>query len=163
MTYWRFRQAQMAMKTISNHKPERRLCESLLYTLQPRNFERYKPSAGLAVQIAPLYPNVDSYTKHLKDIANLAVQEKPIDAALLSSETISVSVDRFLVTADGFYTPPVRAIENFQIAGLRLCNAMMRADTDEAGIYEHNLRVLTKLLINLRLVTFKLIEVSLAK
>lgn len=159
---WRMKQVKRASAGASDQRPERALCEQLLLLLPVQQYLHYSASAGLSVYTGSMYANVEVYSKKLREVYAVVKQEKVIDPAVVAAEEVTMSVDRFLVSADGYYTNPVTAVANFRAAALQLCKAMRPADDQQFGVYEHNLRVLTRLFINLRFVTIDLIDVALA-
>jgi hypothetical protein len=146
---------------LSPLKPNRAACEITINELQSSFFQSYAPVIGASTFLHTYFPTIDAYTLALKELARQVKEERAIQPDWLTTPSQTVSVDRFLISGDGFYQDPVRAIEEFRQAGINLCQSMKESDTEEVGVYEHNLRMLTKLFINLRLVAWDLIKVSL--
>ena len=143
-----------------NNIPNRQLCENLLNELDEKRFESYNVALGLSLTVVTLYADVESYTKGLIDIVRLIKNDRPIRPTWIDLRHSTASVDRFLVSADGYYINTATAIDNFKKVGLELCFLMKESDTATYGIHEHNLRMLTRLFINLRHVTNMLILAS---
>lgn len=159
--YVRLWRISKSATTLSHYKPNRQLCENLFTELHPHLYENYTPSTGLSVFISVYYENIESYTQKLKELSRQLMTDKPIAPDWGGQSETSISVDRFLTTSDGFYTDVQKALVDFKEAGLQLCALMRESDTAAYGLHEHNLRMLTKLFINLRAVLVQLIEVSL--
>lgn len=159
----RFHQTVKDTSQLSEHKPGRQICEELFSQLDPKQFKGYNPYYGMGVKFYPLYPNIDSYTNKLKELNRLIKQEKPIPPDWNDSVENEVSVDRFMISSDGFYTDILQSVSQFQEAGYNLCLSLKESDTEQFGMQEHNLRVLTKLFVNMRSTATILINVSLTK
>lgn len=141
--------------------PARHITLELLQQLIPESFVAYQVYTGAATRMQALARNIEAYTILLKaaytEVANERAMTDPKWAALTPHE---LSVDRFLVTEDGYYVDQIKAVQAFRSAGIDLCNALAPADQASSGVYEHNLRSLTKLLVNLRAVAVALLQVS---
>lgn len=144
----------------ADYVSNRKMCEELLHELSVEHFSSYMPSNGLCISIATHYSNIEQYTQKLVEFAKYIERERIIQADWVLVQETVLSIDRFLISSDGYYLDVVKAILDFKTAGLQLCMFMERSDVELSGYYEHSLRMLTKLLINLRLVTTKLIEAS---
>jgi hypothetical protein len=158
---WRAKRLQRAVAKTSTLNPNRQLCEAILKEIQPQNFLRYSPQMGMAMRFTTIYPNVEVYVQKLQDFARLIQQEQLIPPELSLVEEIDMPVDRFFVSSDRYYIDPSRAVAQLKVAGLQLCELMKNSDTETEGYYEHNLRMLTKLFINLQGVSLALVNVSL--
>lgn len=157
---YRYRQIAVQAHAVSIHKPDRKLCAQLLMLLEPQQFEHYRAAMGQATTVSVLYAPIERYTQRLRETAAQVQQGKPIEAGWIAFEETTISIDRFLVSADGYYMLPAAAVANFKGAATRLCQLLEPADSETAGLYEHNLRVLTRLFVNLRVLTLALLEVS---
>lgn len=142
--------------------PNRALCEALLRQLSAVHFRTYAPGVGLGLVFNPLYPNIERYTQKLNDTLRLLQEERPVPNTWVTEEETPISFDRFLTSDDGYYLDVPDAIARFQHAALAVCDAMRASDTATVGLAEHNLRMLTRLFINLREVITMLVEISLA-
>lgn len=156
----RYRKVVQEARAVKSYKAHRKLCAQLLDGLDAQLFTKYDPAAGLAVLVTPLYPNVEHYTAKLKEAAALVQQAKILDPNWLTRDEHWLSLDRFLVSTDGYYVVPSKAIDAFRTAGLQLCTALAKSDEEASGVYEHNLRVLTRLFINLRLLTLAMLDAA---
>ena len=74
-----------------------------------------------------------------------------------------ISVDRFLLSSTGYYIDNEREIAQLKNNVLELCALMIVSDTATHGLDEHNLRMLTKLFIDIKEIGTKLLEVSVNK
>ena len=158
----RYKRLQHTLNALPQHKPNRAVCEALIKELQSTFFRMYHPNQGIGTGVTPLFKTIDAYTQKLKELSRLIKDQKPIPPDWSEGTNASrITVDRFLTSADGYYLDVVKAVAEFQAASLNFCQLMEESDTATHGVYEHNLRILTKLFINLRFVTQQLIEVSL--
>jgi hypothetical protein len=161
---WRVRQLLERVHDAPRLQPTRALVQETLQALQPERFDHYRPHAGQSQQVLALLPNIESYTAKLAEAWYFVEDQKVVPSDWLSTETEHhLSVDSFLITPDGYYANQQRAVAAFRTQALRLCEALQPADQEDAGIYEHNLRVLTRLFVNLRLLAAALLVVSLTK
>ena len=151
---------KLATAEETKNLPKRKLCEDLLKELSAERFKHYNPPSGLSVTTATMYANIETYTKGIVEVTKLVKQDKVIRPTWIDIKHTILSVDRFLVSEDGYYVNAREAVDNFKKAGLELCAVMEQSDVATYGLYEHNLRMLTKLFINLRYTTIALIEVS---
>lgn len=158
-----FKNKVIETETISKHKPNRQLCQSLLEGLETDNFKHYLPIDGLLNIVCVHYNNIELYTKKLKEVTRDIKQNKLTltDLSIINESTLSI--DRFFISSNGYYVDPVRAVNNFKEAGLAFCLCLETTDTEHTGYSDYSLRMCTKLLINLKEVTIKLNNVSLKK
>lgn len=156
-----FKLTQHRAAELPTNRPHRQLCLELLERLDAQRFKHYHPSQGLSETIATPYTTIDAYTRQLKELAGQLKQERILGPDWASGELTIMSVDRFFVSIDGYYLNIVDAVEEFQKAAITVCELMEASDEAEFGTPEHNLRMLTKLFINLRMVATKLTEISL--
>lgn len=149
--------------TLSPLQPNRRAVAELLVELMPEYFHDYEPIKGRA-RIEPLYPSIEIYAEKIKELCKTIKENRPIPPDWLDKANPQpMFVDQFFYSADGYYTSVGVSVGKFKLAGLELCKLMITSDTATYGVQEHNLRMLTKLFINLRVVSQRLVEVSLTK
>ncbi len=152
----RFERVTRDFLELNDNKPERKLCERLLTELQPEWYLKYNVSVGAQVKLSSSFKNLDSMTKYIKNIARLIHRDTLSVVDAQTMEANAYSVDRFLITDAGFYQEPMFAVRQFQEAGLNLCRALESSDTDKDSIAHFQLRVATKLLVEMRKVTYAL-------
>lgn len=133
----------------------------LLERLNPDQFSLYHFDHGVGVFFQTPYATIDKYAEKLKEASQIVRREKVISPGWVESNLSRVSVDGFLTSTEGFYLDNALAVKRFRDYALELCVAMEPADEAEYGVYEHNERMLTKLMNNIQLTTEALIEVSL--
>jgi hypothetical protein len=141
-------------------QPSRLKCLLLLRQLQPEQFSSYSARVGQTVMITVPYPHLEQYTSNLREASQMVQQDRTIPADWPSIAEHRLSLDRFLTSADGYYLQPQDSVEQFKNMATQLCEAMEASDEIAYGVPEHNLRMLTRLLINLESLTAALIEVS---
>lgn len=155
------RAARVVVVIAESHKPERKLCEELVQSLNVPAFALYQSSEGMEVFIIPHFKNIEEYTTVLKEITRAIKLERHVLIDRIKPSETRLTIDRFLISNDGFYLDVEKAVGRFKEAALGFCKAMEPSDTEDSGYYEYNLRVLTKLFINLRITMSSLVEVSL--
>jgi hypothetical protein len=144
-------------------RPNRKATEELLTELQLEWFTHYNPNVGASVNVLTYFPNMEALTKQVKELRILVQKERPIKPDWLWNDAKEISLDQFFIGNDHCYLNVHKAIEDYRKETLELCRLMEPSDTATMGLYEHNLRMLTKILISLQAITIKLIEVGMAK
>ena len=158
----RLKQLKSLSSNLSSFTPGRQLCEAIVEELSPGMFTRYSSVQGSTVLINPVYNNIEEYTNTLKKLVReLTDETKALPTSWGLVEEQYISVDQFFNTKDGCYLNVEQAITDFKEAAMQFCTIMEDSDTVDVGIPDHNLRILTKLFVNLRSVTLALINVSL--
>lgn len=143
------------------YTPSKRLqCAELLKGLGDDAFANYRPVFGLGAVLTVAYPTIDLYTAKLHEAATLVREEKAIKPDWSSPLELEVTVDAFLTSSDGYYLDNQAAVTQFKRAAGDLLDALESSDYVTHGLPEHNLRMLTKLLVNLQPIIAALIEVS---
>lgn len=141
-------------------KPDRALCAELLRKVSPVQFEYYVSMLGMSRLITVSYARIDNYTAALNELATLVEHDGVVSREMLRYEEHLVSFDRFLTSGDGYYLQPSAAVEKFRKAALRLCEAMESSDYTTYGPAEHNLRMLSRMFLELQMLARQMIEVS---
>jgi hypothetical protein len=155
--------AAVVEKAPDESKPSRKLCLELLDRLEPTRFKRYRPFTGAVTTFDALYHNIDLYTLKLRYFADHIEGGKHVTPAMVEITTMNVTVEKFFLTSANHYQDPVVAVRNLTEQARRLCVLMAPSDTASYGPFEHNLRMLRQLFVNLRVLLVTLIEVSLAE
>lgn len=145
---------------ISRFTPNRQLCSDLLVRLKSENFASYDPVVASTTNIVVLFPNIEAYTEYLVRLLTYLKQEKYINSMDVFAEERTTTVEKFIISNDGYYLNAEKAVARFKETALQLCEAMEPADTEEYGYFESAMRMLTDTFINLREVAEKLTAVS---
>lgn len=145
------------------YKPNRQLCEEIFNKLDPGLFKNYNPSAGLSSFINVTYITIGEYNTKIKETNNLLKQDLAVASSWIKRDITLISVDRFLLSSTGYYIDNEREIAQLKNNVLELCALMIVSDTATHGLDEHNLRMLTKLFIDIKEIGTKLLEVSVNK
>jgi hypothetical protein len=140
--------------------PNRKLCLEVALALDVTKYKNYNPINGLSVLITTKYLDIESYTKKVKLTSLVLRENKMIPTSWDNVSTNTITLDRFLISSDGYYLDIEKAITKFKLACIELCTLLMDSDTAIYGIHEHNLRMLTMMLINIRGVLNTLIDAS---
>ncbi|MNU19601.1 hypothetical protein D3C71_78320 [compost metagenome] len=157
---WRAQFANRKKKGETRSPTKRMLCVDELRRLTPERFIHYRPVDGLGVRLDVCYTSVDVYCQALRDFSVQIQEERAVSPTQVVEPSSSVSLDRFLISSDGYYLEPVSSIAMFKERALHLCDTMESSDYVEAGLAEHNARMLTKLFTNMLALTTCLNEVS---
>lgn len=150
-----------AIEANTNKEPHRVRCMKMLTAIPVDQFALYHSSSGQSLTIEVPDNCLDHYIERINSITKIVEKEKPLPSIDISVEMKTLTVDNFLVSADGYYLDAEKAVARFKAAGLQLCAAMENTDDAEFGIHEHNRRIVSKLFINMRELSRTLIDVSL--
>lgn len=164
ISYLRYRKIKQSATHIPINKPSRALCEELLNQLDVELFANtYRPNRGMSVAISVPYKSIEAYVSALKEFNYLIKNEYPISPDWNANDVeYHTTLDRFLSSSkDGYYLDLERILGKFKHEALLLCQLMKESDTATYGLHEHNLRMLTKLFINMRSLLTQLVDVSL--
>lgn len=157
----RLNKTSQEIDTNEKKEPLRVLCEKMLHEITVPQFALYHSSSGQSTSITVPDSCMDNYIERIRSITKIVEKEVPLPSIDISAEMKVLTVDSFLVSADGYYLDAEKAVERFKVAGLKLCAAMEKSDLAEYGVNEHNRRIVSKLFINMREVSKALVEVSL--
>lgn len=158
---WRLFQLSKQTAKASAFMPNRALCQQMLTLLECELFEHYSPKHGLGISIKNQHPNIESFTAKIKDSVRMVKEDKIIPTDWAVGQELTISLDRFLTTNDGYYGNRQVLIRSFKSAGLELCDYMSVSDDVQVGLPEHNLRMLTKVFVDIRNTAQLLLEAGL--
>jgi hypothetical protein len=157
---WREPKVVVAEPIVIDELNPRKACLFTLDKLNPTVFSLYQVDAGESVFIRPHFENIDLYAEKLREASMLIARGKAIKNTWVPKEGQRMCVDNFLVSNDGYYLDSFKAVERFKENAIKLCHGLAKSDDAEYGVDEHNLRMLSKLLVNIRETTEALIRVS---
>lgn len=157
---WRLRELKQECLKASPFKANRALCHKLLTALPDNAFETYRPSDSLGLSLTIQYPDIETMVQKIKESCRMVREQKPIPTDWSNKTETSVALDRFISTQAGYYSNPATTVRRYKKQALELCELMAVSDTETVGLPEHNLRMLTKLFIDIRMVTSQLLELS---
>lgn len=140
--------------------PQRVQTLQQLYRLQPVLYQRYTSTRGQGRLLEVPWRTIDEYTSALSEAGQSVRDERPITPDWYPRETVQVSLDRFLTSKDGYYLDPPVAVQKFKTMATQLCEAMESSDEVHYGLPEHNLRMLSRMLVNLHSLTIQLSEAA---
>ncbi|BDD79566.1 hypothetical protein [Burkholderia phage FLC9] len=153
---------QLKYKDQSVVKPNRKLCAELLVLLDPQQYKKYDPHYGRTVTLSAEISNLEAFTKKLQDASAMVIRDYRIPNDWVRTDEVVVPFDKLFIDSGGFYiTDFTQAVSKFKTAASRLCELMEASDDATHGIHEHNLRMLSRLFVQLRDVTTSMVEVSL--
>ena len=157
---WRLKQIEKQFP-FQPYKLNRKLCVALLTELNVVKFSKYDPHIGLSTNLKVRYTNIDDYVIKMKSAIRWLRLKNMIQPTWETGVTeVAISLDRFLVSSNGYYTDKQKSVDNFKHTALRLCELMVESDTAEFGLHEHNARMTTMMFSNIIEVTKVLINTS---
>lgn len=127
----------------------REQCLRELASLDLPNPIRYTVSDAELVMISPIYKNIEEYTEMLRRMEIRVRTNKAVKVVGMPAVPITIDLDAFLVSKDGYYLDNFGALVAFHDAARALCESLMVAEGAQFGVQEHNRRVLTNLLNNI--------------
>ena len=128
----------------------RKECEEALFSFNPEMFKDFDVRRGFSVSIETYFTSISLYAKKLRQVENLVSKEVPVANDWTPENTKVIVLDDFFLAENGHLQNFYQAAVALRNSGLSLCKAMEASDEAEFGAYEHNLRMLTKVLSNLR-------------
>lgn len=147
-------------KPIKKTNPtKRKLCEETLLSLDTDEIN-YSVSDGKQVLVSVRYTTIEEYIHRLKEAQVAIKRSQPIPPEWFSHTETTLSVDRFMISTDGYYIDIPSAIREFKKEALNLCQLLEAADTERVGLYEHCARVLMPLFINVTSIIKAINEVT---
>ncbi|SAK59289.1 hypothetical protein AWB81_01820 [Caballeronia arationis] len=165
--HWRERRVQreyaaLRKQTValSNYHPGRKTLEDLLRTLDVARFASFRNSHAVGIEIKPFYPTIDVYQREIKIINSYLTREGALPTTWATLDARPMGLDHFFTSAEGFYLNVADSLAAFKRDALILCTLMENSDNAALGVHEHNLRMLTKLLVNVRLLVLTLVDLS---
>lgn len=160
ITLIKFKLLQRRYKHEVAANEERKYCEELLKLINASAFKRYDPQKIGTINLRSLYPNIDAFTLKINDTNALILQGVKVPNKWISTDLQRVSFDSFLCSKENYYLDPLKEIEKFKIAALRLCELMAESDSAKYGIYEHDLRILGRMFLNIREISISIITLT---
>jgi hypothetical protein len=155
---------QLRYQDQSAVKPNRKQCAELLQLLDPQMYAKYDPHYGRSLLLSAETSNLEAFTKKLQDASAMVIREYRIPNDWVRTDEVVVLFDKLFIGVDGCYiTDFTQAVTKFKVAASRLCDLMEASDDATHGIHEHNLRMLSRLFVQLRDVTTSMLEVSLQR
>jgi len=151
-------------KQIENQRElmnERGRCTVMLNEITTAQFALYHVSSGNAYTVKVPERSIDGYIERLRKARTTVHLDRILNANDFNWDAVTVTVDEFFISSDGYYQDVEKAVERLKKAALDLCAESEKTDDAEYGIHEHNRRLLTKLFINLQELSEALIDVSL--
>ena len=158
--YLKYKLRKLLAVEIPEYEPNRKLLESLINTLDPTLFTKYTPSFGLSITIISQYPDIGEYLLKLRKTTYLLKKNDIIPSTWAVEDNVTLSLDRWLMS-NGYYSSVVNDITDYKKNVVLLCELLKESDGAMSGINASNLRMLTKMVINLTNLTKQLIVVSL--
>lgn len=142
------------------HTPDRVKVLRLLSKLEPERYSVYTSATGQGQILEVPYAHIDLYSAALAEAYELVCTDRPVPPEWCKPVLTRVSLDRFLTSSDGYYLDPRQAVRRFKEKATHLCEALEASDDAAYGLPEHNLRMLTRLLINLQHLTSELLKIG---
>lgn len=128
----------------------RKECEEALFSFNPEMFKDFDVRRGFHTYVEVYFASISLYAKKLRQVQNLVAKEAAVANDWTPEHTQTVLIDNFFLAENGHIQDFYLAAVDLRNSGLSLCKAMEASDEAEFGAHEHNLRMLSKVLSNLR-------------
>ena len=145
---------------LSSHEAGRAMLEALCECLEIERFRDFRLSDSFGFGIEPFYATIGQYCTELKAINARLATGAPLPTQWATLEGNATTLDRFFESKEGFYINVPEHLARFRSEILILCALMRESDGAETGIHQYNLRMLTRVFVNLRRLVIVLIGMS---
>lgn len=147
-------------RSLSSHEAGRATLEALCHCLDIEAFRNFRLSDSFGFGIEPLYTTIGQYCVELRTINARLASGVPLSTQWAMLEGNATTLDRFFESKEGFYIDVPDHLARFKSEILILCTLMCESDGAETGMHQYNLRMLTRVFVNLRRLVIVLIEMS---
>ncbi|MBB5409284.1 hypothetical protein HDG34_003225 [Paraburkholderia sp. HC6.4b] len=147
-------------RAMSSHEAGRAMLEVLCQCLDIERFQRFGLSDSFGFDIRPFYATIGQYCDELKAINARLATGTPLPPQWAMLDGNATTLDRFFESKEGFYINVPEHLARFKNEILILCTLMRESDGAETGIHQYNLRMLTRVFVNLRRLVIVLIGMS---
>lgn len=154
----------------------REKCELLMREIPVEYFKQYNVKKGTERTIQTGVKNLDAYVRLLKK-AQAVIRTEQYFSGVWYTDSLTeyesngsapaayvveaITIDRLLVSANGYYSDPYTVISEFQSVGHQICLLLRQADAQQVGYYETTVRMLNKLFLDMAIIAIGLIQVYL--
>jgi hypothetical protein len=145
---------------LSSHEAGRETLEALCQCLDIEKFLDFRLSDSFGFGIQPCYATIGQYCSELKAINARLASGVPLPAQWAMLEGNATTLDRFFESKEGFYINVPEHLARFKSEILILCALMRESDGAQTGIHQYNLRMLTRIFVNLRRLIIVLIAMG---
>lgn len=125
----------------------RRKCLKLLELLSGEDLKKTDSLAALKLSV--LYNNIATYIKKIKEVNYYLDRKVIISSDILSNNPVIVIFDSFFTDSDNYYVEVSKSFDIFKTECVKMLTLLEESDSAEHGYYEHALRMLTTVLLNL--------------
>jgi hypothetical protein len=147
-------------RALSAHEAGRATLEALTGCLEPARFKNFRLSDSFGFGIQPFYGTIVQYCAELRTINSRLASGAPLSTQWALLEGSATTLDRFFESKEGFYINVPDHLTRFRSEVLMLCTLMRESDGAETGIHQYNLRMLTRIFVNLRRLMIVLVDMS---
>lgn len=159
-TYRRVTRLIREEHALSSHEAGRAMLEALCQCLEIEKFHDFRLSDSFGFGIQPFYATIGQYCSELKVINARLASGVPLSTQWAMLEGTAITLDRFFESKEGFYINVPDHLARFRSEILILCTLMRESDGADSGMHQYNLRMLTRIFVNLRRLVIVLIEMS---
>ncbi|WP_233874274.1 hypothetical protein [Paraburkholderia adhaesiva] len=147
-------------QALSSHEAGRAVLQALCQCLDMERFQNFHLSDSFGFSIRPFYATIGLYCSELRIINARLASGAPLSTQWATLEGRATTLDRFFESKEGFYVDVPEHLACFRAEILHLCHLMRESDSVQTGIHPYNLRMLTRVFVNLRRLMIVLIEMS---
>lgn len=145
---------------------EKSTLEQCLYALVHLDvdwYRNYQNTYGSGLYVETPYKSLDLMTIALIDHRDAIRLSGEITRSLLSTQSVSILINRFFVSHDGYYQNVEQLLRSFQTEAILLCKQLQlveNATSDQIARHDYNLRLLTPLLVSIKELCLTLMEIK---
>lgn len=145
---------------IEKEKPLLEQVELLVDIVDVDFFSSYTSSIGQGTTVETFYNYFSEYVEEIEAHITSMQDCKPIIASRCRSRAVIMPINKFFISPEGFYVNVHDNVLAYRDAVKRLCNQLRGCIKESSAIGNYNLRLLTPLLDNVRVILSTLIELS---
>jgi len=134
--------------------------ETLVDIVDVNWFMQYTQQMGQGMVIETFYPSFHDYINLLELHIESMRSHQPILESRCHHQTLTMPVNRFFLSPDGYYENVHDNVLAFRDAISRLCLQVRACKDFSNALGNYNLRLLTPLLDNIKVVTLTLMEIK---
>lgn len=127
----------------------RQKCLFLLQLLKGEKLTNQRILEKLNVKLTVIMPNIDVYTRRIRDINMCISRKASISSDMLSFTPTVIVFDVFFTDQNNYYVDVSKSFESFGSECIRLLEALAEGDDVEYGYFEYLNRILTGILLNI--------------
>jgi hypothetical protein len=134
--------------------------ETLVDIVDVNWFMQYSQQMGRGVVIETFYPNFHEYISLLELHVDTMSNNEPILESRCHHRAVAMPINRFFLSPDGYYENVHDNVLAFRDTLSRLCSQLRSCKDYSNALGNYNLRLLTPLLDNIKVVLLTLMEIK---